>query len=219
MRNISCLIFIFFCQFALAQTGTVKAKSISINAYMLKFGFEKKNQGYFYAEDKSYTTSRKIDFKLNSTSCNNDYEHDEIVELSLIKISSNEGMLFVKLKDCNALSGVKTYFTGNLYLYLENGIVIKCYERANTISYVDGFTQSKYYLNKQDIDNLKKYDMTKLSFSIEDYSETKGHYNKRMISAEINDLITAEFMCNCEYEGIDKVKIGETTITAAALFQ
>lgn len=57
------------------------------------------------------------------------------------------------------------YFEGDIYLYLQNGEVIKCLDRKIK-GYTDNISSSIYYLTVSEIEKLKNQNITSITFSI-----------------------------------------------------
>lgn len=72
------------------------------------------------------------------------------------------GMLLVSVKDFNG--NIK----GDLFVYLQDGSVIKCIDR-NIKDNVDHYSMAVYYLTTSEIEKLKKSDIDDIRFTVNKY--------------------------------------------------
>lgn len=210
-------------KYSLSQNNkTIRAKEASVKALTVKYGFEQKNQGKLFIEDRSITTSRGIKFKLNSSSLNNSnsYNDNEFIDLYFGKENPTKGYVILSLKDLDGNSSTKTIIKGEIFIYLENGKVIKCMDRTGTLSYYDKTCLKRFHLNKEELLLLNKYDIESMMFNLVEDSNGIGIHNERRITSKIDDISIQEMCRDCEFGDVDpnQIKRGETNITFSALY-
>ncbi|MDB0603067.1 hypothetical protein PL373_18435 [Tenacibaculum maritimum] len=133
--------------------------------YYGKYNFELKNQSILYRGELGYTCTRNILFKLNSSVNYNTSNDNGNMSVCFARQKDNSGIVYLSIYDNNKISlTTKTLFKGNIYLYLDNGDVIKCLDRK-IIGYTDNISSAMYFLTKLELEKLKKLDIKSIAFS------------------------------------------------------
>lgn len=133
--------------------------------YYDKYNFELKNQSILYRGKLGYPCTRNILFNLNSSINYNASNDNGNMSVSFAKQKDNTGIIYLSIYDNNKINQTtKTLFKGNIYLYLDNGDVIKCLDRK-IIGYTDDISSAMYFLTKSEVEKLKKNDVKSIAFS------------------------------------------------------
>lgn len=162
------------------------------NEWYEKYNFEKNNQGVIYRGENSYVSTRNFLFELNSNINNTStsYIHKDYLTLSVAKKGNNSGLIYLSFDDSRKIiTSSKTLFSGDVLLYLDDNSVIKCIDR-NINGYSDNISSAIYFLNSNEIEQLKNSRIKSIAFSTiksYDYGSTS---NSNSLTGECKDDTT-----------------------------
>jgi|SRR5690606_4812475 len=133
-----------------------------LDSFKIKKSSKQKSPYVIYANENSYEATESFYYIQNSKT-QQFVKQSETIEVSLGKKSSGGIVLLQKYN--GDFYNRNTEFTGNLFLYLSDGSVIKCIDRK-MFGYTDDTASAIYYLTDSEIGNLKKYDIVRVGYSL-----------------------------------------------------
>lgn len=153
-------------------------KNILIIIFLF-LGFKSLSQNQIYTKNKSYPSTNEWTFYINNSLPSS-------VNISIGK-ENNKGVILLSVPSY----GRGNYIKGELYLFLENGKRIKCYDR-NIKDFVNDKSLALYYLVPKEIELLKMYRILQVRFKIKEgiysgnksYSATNGNGFTKIIKTE-----------------------------------
>lgn len=126
-------------------------------------------QNYFYIGEQRYKTTPSWSFSFpGGHELSMDYQGTTpFINVSIAK-QSNGGYLVLSLYTFHF-----NQFSGNVFLYLSDGSVIKCYDR-NMGDYVNNKIIGVYLLSSAEIERLKRHRIESIRFSVKNRFEVQS---------------------------------------------
>lgn len=113
-----------------------------------------KGQNYFFISEKSYPCTETFTLQSNS-------DHSEVNDLKVL--FGKDGTLGVFIVSIKTVPTVR--ISGKLIIYLEDGTVISCIDKAIKDN-VDGIASSAYHLTNEELLKMRKSNINKVRYSI-----------------------------------------------------
>jgi hypothetical protein len=150
-----------------------KASKINAQPYIIKSVDDTLKAHYFYALEKRWLgLENNIKFGIGY---GNSYKSDQWISLNIGIKTDGGGLVMVNCGDMDEIDSIYDRYkvVGTLIFYLENGEIIKCfdrklYERKNKTDY------SFYYLTRKEVHLLEENNISAIEFSV--YFDYDGSY-------------------------------------------
>ena len=129
-----------------------------------------------YVNNRSYPAINTLDF-IQTVNSHYSTEGDfkEGPKLTIAKKSDSSGIILLEKANIDFFSkSSKLYLNGTLWIYLENGEVIKCLDRGN-YGYIDDTSSNLYYLTNSEINSLINNKIQSISYSLKDYHSQENN--------------------------------------------